>query len=144
MIWYDALTGGNAYSDTDVLVDGTIYYGASVAVSGCESSRLQVTVTICTDVVIPDGFSPNNDGINDTFEIPNLAILFPNFKLEIYNRYGSLVYTGTRNTQNWEGTTTQKGLNLGDKLLPTGVYFYILDFKDGTRKAIQGRVYLNR
>ena len=104
---------------------------------------MTVDLSVC-DVVIPDGFSPNNDGINDTFEIPNLAILYPNFKLEIYNRYGSLVYTGTINKANWEGTTTEKGLNLGDKLLPTGVYFYILDFKDGTRKAIQGRVYLNR
>ena len=145
VIWYNAPTGGTAYNNTDVLVDGTIYYGVSVGISGCESAvRLVVKITICTDVVIPDGFSPNNDGINDTFEIPNLAILFPNFKLEIYNRYGSLVYTGNINKANWGGTTTESGLNLGDKLLPTGVYFYILDFKDGTKKAIQGRVYLNR
>jgi gliding motility-associated-like protein len=145
VIWYDAPTGGTAYSDTDVLVDGTIYYATLVAASGCEGAvRLEVTVTICTDVIIPDGFSPNNDGINDTFEIPNLAILYPNFKLEVYNRYGSLIYTGNRNKENWGGTTTESGLNLGDKLLPTGVYFYILNFNDGTRKAIQGRVYLNR
>ena len=145
VIWYNAPTGGTAYNNTDVLVDGTIYYGASVAISGCESAvRLVVKVTICTDVVIPDGFSPNNDGINDTFEIPNLAILFPNFKLEIYNRYGSLVYTGDKNKANWEGTTTENGLKLDNNLLPTGVYFYILNFNDGIKKAIQGRVYLNR
>ena len=78
------------------------------------------------------------------FEIPKLAILFPNFKLEIYNRYGSLIYTGNRNKENWGGTTTEGSLNLGDKLLPTGVYFYILNFNDGTKKPIQGRVYLNR
>ncbi|QBZ97734.1 gliding motility-associated C-terminal domain-containing protein [Flavobacterium sangjuense] len=145
MIWYDALTGGTAYSPSDLLINGTTYYGAVVSATGCESVRLPVTVdlTIC-DVIIPDGFSPNNDGINDTFEIPNLAILYPNFKLEVYNRYGSLIYTGNRNKENWGGTTTESGLNLGDKLLPTGVYFYILNFNDGTRKAIQGRVYLNR
>jgi gliding motility-associated-like protein len=145
VIWYDALTGGTAYSPSDLLINGTTYFAAVVSVNGCESLRLQVTVdlTVC-DVIIPDGFSPNNDGINDTFEIPNLAILYPNFKLEIYNRYGSLIYTGNRNKENWDGTTTESGLNLGDKLLPTGVYFYILDFKDGTRKAIQGRLYLNR
>ena len=145
MIWYSALTGGTAYNATDLLVDATTYYGAVVSVNGCESSRLQVTVdlTFC-DVIIPDGFSPNNDGINDNFEIPNLSIQYPNFKLEIYNRYGSLVYKGDRNKENWDGTTTENGLKLGDKLLPTGVYFYILNFNDGTRKAIQGRVYLNR
>ena len=144
IIWYNASTGGIAYSSTDVLVDGTTYYGAIVSASGCESSRLPVKITICTDVIIPDGFSPNNDGINDTFEIPNLAILFPNFKLEIYNRYGSLVYTGDKNKANWEGTTTENGLKVDNNLLPTGVYFYILNFNDGIKKAIQGRVYLNR
>ena len=145
VIWYDSPTSGIAYNDTDVLVDGTTYYATLVAASGCESTvRLEVTVTICSDIIIPDGYSPNNDGINDTFEIPNLATLYPNFKLEIYNRYGNLIYTGNKNKPNWSGTTTESGLNLGDSLLPTGVYFYILDFKDGTRKAIQGRVYLNR
>jgi gliding motility-associated-like protein len=145
VIWYDALTGGTAYSPTEVLINGTTYFAALVSVNGCESLRLPVTVdlTVC-DVIIPDGFSPNNDGINDTFEIPNLAVIYPNYKLEIYNRYGSLIYTGNRNKENWDGTTSEKGLNLGDKLLTTGVYFYILNFNDGTRKAIQGRLYLNR
>ena len=145
VIWYDALTGGTAYSPTEVLINGTTYFAAIVSVNGCESLRLPVTVdlTFC-DVIIPDGFSPNNDGINDTFEIPNLADIYPNYKLEIYNRYGSLIYTGNRNKENWDGTTTEGGLNLGDKLLTTGVYFYILNFNDGTRKAIQGRLYLNR
>jgi gliding motility-associated-like protein len=145
VIWYDALTGGTAYSPSDLLVNGTTYYGAVASDNGCESQRLPVTVdlTVC-DIIIPDGFSPNNDGINDTFEIPNLAIQYPNFKLEIYNRYGNLIYKGNRNVPNWDGTTSVGGLNLGDKLLPTGVYFYILDFSDGIKKAIQGRVYLNR
>jgi gliding motility-associated-like protein len=146
VIWYDANTGGTAYSNSDLLIDGTTYYGAIVSSNGCESgTRLPVTVdlSVC-DLIIPDGFSPNNDGINDTFEIPNLAIQYPNFKMEIYNRYGNLVYKGNINVPNWDGTTTVGGLNLGDKLLPTGVYFYILDFSDGIKKAIQGRVYLNR
>ncbi|UPT69663.1 MAG: gliding motility-associated C-terminal domain-containing protein [Flavobacterium sp. JAD_PAG50586_2] len=145
MIWYDAITGGTAYNNTDLLVDGATYYGAEVSQSGCESSRLavQVDLTFC-DIKIPDGFSPNNDGINDTFEIPNLAILYPNFKMEIYNRYGNLVYKGNINVPNWDGTTKEGGVKLGDNLLPTGVYFYILDFSDGIKKAIQGRLYLNR
>ncbi|NNT72514.1 T9SS type B sorting domain-containing protein [Flavobacterium sp. IMCC34852] len=147
VIWYNAPTGGTAYSTTDLLVHGTTYYAALTAASGCEGSvRLEVIVdlTVCDDILIPDGYSPNNDGINDTFEIENLATLYPNFKLEIYNRYGNLIYTGNRNVPNWDGTTSVGGLNLGDNLLPTGVYFYILNFNDGVRKAVQGRVYLNR
>jgi mucin-2 len=145
MIWYSSLTGGTAYSSSDLLVNGTTYYGAVVSDSGCESSHLPVTVdlTFC-NIIIPDGFSPNNDGINDTFEIPNLAIHYPNFTLEIYNRYGNIIYKGNRNVPNWDGTTTVGGMNLGDKLLPTGVYFYILDYRDGIKKAEQGSLYLNR
>ena len=146
VLWYNAPIGGTAYSDSDLLVNGTTYYATLVSANGCESgTRLEVTVdlTVC-EIEIPDGFSPNNDNINDTFEIPNLAILYPNFKLEIYNRYGNIVYKGNKNVPNWDGTTTVGGLNLGDKLLPAGVYFYILDFNDGIKKAIQGSVYLNR
>jgi len=147
VVWYDSATGGNAYNETDALVNGTTYYASFAAQSGCESSiRLEVTVdlTICDDIVIPDGFSPNGDGINDTFEIVNLPIIYPNFKLEIYNRYGNLLYVGNKNTPNWDGTTTEKSLRMGGNLLPTGVYFYILYFNDGIRKDIQGRVYLSR
>jgi gliding motility-associated-like protein len=147
VLWYNAPTGGTAYSTTDLLVDGTTYYATLVTVSGCESAvRLAVTVDLagCNTLVFPDGFSPNGDGINDEFVITNLATMYPNFKLEIYNRYGNLVYRGDINTPNWGGTTTEAGLNLGNNLLPTGVYFYIVYFNDGTRSPKQDRVYLSR
>ena len=40
-------------------------------------------------VEIPTLFTPDGDGINDVFEIPGLANLFPNFGLKIYNRWGN-------------------------------------------------------
>jgi mucin-2 len=147
VIWYDAASGGTAYNDTDVLINGTTYYAVLVSQSGCESAtRLNVTVdtTVCADLIIPDGFSPNGDGINDDFHIVNLEVLYPNFKLEVYNRYGNLIYTGNKNTPRWNGTTTEKSLRLGSNLLPSGVYFFIIYFNDGTRKPLQDRVYLNR
>jgi len=118
-----------------------------VSQSGCEgATRLAVTVdtTICEELIIPDGFSPNNDGINDDFHIVNLEVLYPNFKLEVYNRYGNLIYIGNKNTPRWNGTTTEKSLRLGSNVLPSGVYFFIIYFNDGTRDPYQGSVYLNR
>jgi|GEM_PF-800194 len=147
VVWYNANTGGTAYSPADLLVNGTTYYASYVAGSGCESpTRLQVTVdlTVCNDLVIPDGFSPNGDGINDEFVIPNLPILYPYFRLQIFNRYGSIVYVGRIDSQNWNGTSTEGNLNLGNGVLPTGVYFYVLEFNDGNREPVQGRLYLNR
>ncbi|MBM6498282.1 gliding motility-associated C-terminal domain-containing protein, partial [Flavobacterium macrobrachii] len=147
VVWYNSETGGTAYAETDLLAHNTTYYAALVSQSGCEGPiRLEVTVdlTICDDIVIPDGFSPNNDTINDTFEIVNLPIIYPNYKLEIYNRYGNILYTGNKNTPFWDGTTTEKGMNVGGNIVPTGVYFYILYFNDGVKKPVQGRLYLSR
>jgi gliding motility-associated-like protein len=147
IVWFNAAVNGSSYATTDLLQDGATYYASFVTASGCESpTRLEVTVdlTVCDNILIPDGFSPNGDGINDEFVIENLPIVYPNFGLEIYNRYGNLLYKGNNNNQNWNGTTSENGFNLGSNLLPTGVYFYILNFNDGVRKPVQGRVYLSR
>jgi gliding motility-associated-like protein len=146
VVWYTALTGGTAYSATDLLVPGTTYYAAYVGTGGCESATrmpFEYVLTGC-EVVIPDGFSPNDDGVNDTFEIANIGLIYPNFKIEIYNRYGNMVYRGDINTPNWAGVTTESGLKLGDNLVPTGVYFYIVYFNDGIKKPVQGSIYLSR
>ena len=145
--WYDVPTGGQALNDADLLEDGNTYYGAVRSTSGCESIiRLEVTVDLnkCDDILIPDGFSPNGDKINDEFVIKNIENKYPNYKLEIYNRYGNILYKGNRNTPNWDGTTTQGGIKFGDSKVPVGVYFYILEFNDGTTKPKQGRLYLSR
>jgi gliding motility-associated-like protein len=144
IIWYRLPEGGIPYSESDPVEDGVTYYGAIQGANGCESTvRLQITasVTECPfELIIPDGFSPNNgDAINDEFHIVNLDILYPNFKLSVYNRYGNILYEGNINSQRWDGTSKNS-----DKVLPVGVYFYILEFNDGERNPIQGRVYLGR
>lgn len=148
VVWYDAPTGGTAYADTTPLVNGTTYYAAYVLTGGCESVvRLEVTVdtTVCElDILIPDGFSPNGDNINDAFVIVNIREVYPKFRLEIYNRYGNILYKGNAATPDWDGTASQGGVKLGDGEVPVGVYFYILEFNDGTRKPQQGRLYLSR
>ncbi|TXD82804.1 gliding motility-associated C-terminal domain-containing protein [Subsaximicrobium wynnwilliamsii] len=143
ILWYDLPENGTAYTMTDALVDGQTYYATLVTANGCESSvRLEVTVSSSTcikELTIPDGFSPNGDGINDDFHIVNLETLFPNFKLSVFNRYGNILYEGNSSSQRWDGTSRK-----GDSILPVGVYFYILEFNDGERSPQQGRVYLSR
>jgi gliding motility-associated-like protein len=146
IIWYDAPSNGNVYTDSTVLIDGQIYYAAIQSSTGCESTiRLEVTVSIndCTEIVIPDGFSPNDDGINDFFVIKNIRTLYPNFDLEIFNRYGNVLYKGNAASQDWDGTS-DKGIQIGGNKLPAGVYFFIINFNDGVREPLQGRVYLSR
>jgi gliding motility-associated-like protein len=143
IIWYNQPEDGETYDGSELLEDGQTYYASSQTEEGCESQiRLEVTVSIIScvgDLLIPDGFSPNDDGINDVFDILFLNDLYPNFKLNIFNRYGDIIYEGDINSPKWDGTW--KGNNT---VLPVGVYFYILEFNDGERDPEQGRVYLSR
>lgn len=90
---------------------------------------------------IPEGFSPNNDGINDTFVIECIE-LYPDSKLKIFNRYGSIVHEVTGYLNDWDGKPTHGVLHDSGQLLPTGTYFWQLDLKDGTQARV-GWVYIN-
>ncbi|WP_340077918.1 gliding motility-associated C-terminal domain-containing protein [Leptobacterium sp. I13] len=97
--------------------------------------------------VFPNAFSPNGDGFNDTFEIPILAS-FPNFRMQIFNQYGSKVYDyrhdGSSTPQWWDGTSNNGLTVSSNEGVPVGTYFYIIEFNDGEREPIDGWVYLNR
>ncbi|WP_304156935.1 gliding motility-associated C-terminal domain-containing protein, partial [Mesonia mobilis] len=101
-----------------------------------------ITVENCPPF-IPEGFSPNNDGINDTFEISGLYNIFENFELKIFNRYGTLIYQGNNDIPEWDGTSNE-GLTNQGKELPTGTYYYILNLNDPNYDIYRGWVYLNR
>jgi len=86
-------------------------------------------------------FSPNNDGINDTFEIECIQ-LYPDNELKIFNRYGSIVYKTTGYLNDWNGMPTNGILHDSGQLLPVGTYFWQLNLKDGSKPRV-GWVYIN-
>ena len=141
---YTAVTGGTSLATTTALEDGVTYFASGTDTEGgCESSErlaVQVEVDFCG---IPEGFSPNGDDINDFFVIPDIATDYPNYELEVYNRWGSLVFEGNTGTGDWDGTSNQSA-TLGDGVLPSGYYFYILNYNDGQTEPVQGKVYLSR
>lgn len=146
--WYDTVTSTVALAGDLLLVNGEDYYATAVDSSGCESERIQIIVTLlplsnpnCDDGVA-DGVSDNNDGENDTLDIGGLPLAYPNFEIEIFNRYGTIVYKGNINTNPFDGSGNVS-LTLGKKL-PTGVYFYVFNPKDGVTEPFQGDFYLSR
>ncbi|WP_276381305.1 gliding motility-associated C-terminal domain-containing protein [Flavobacterium sp. H4147] len=99
-----------------------------------------------TDVVIYNAISPNDDGKNDSFLIENIS-KFPDNEVEIYNRWGVKVF-GTKSYN--ESDNMFRGysdgrvtVNRGEKL-PTGTYFYILKYNNGTKTVEKsGYLYIN-
>ncbi|PIF33497.1 gliding motility-associated-like protein [Flavobacterium sp. 9] len=151
VVWYDASINGNLLPPSTPLVDKRIYYGFELT-SGAkclseESIPVTVSLIDCDSpqypFFVPDGFSPNGDGVNDTFTIPDIDFLYPEYKLEIFNRYGNGMYKGFKNKPAWDGINYEQS-GIGGGIAPNGVYFYILYFNKDNKPPQQGRLYLNR
>jgi len=72
------------------------------------------------DIEVPNVFTPNGDNTNDLLVFGNLEY-FPNTRLEVYDRWGVLVYENSSYLNDWNGK--RKG-NAGD--CTDGTYYYIL------------------
>jgi gliding motility-associated-like protein len=76
-------------------------------------------------LIFPNAFSPNGDGVNDLFEISAQSIYEQtgnkslDFKIQIYDRYGMLLFESTNFDESWDGT-------YNGQLMPEGVYFYYI------------------
>jgi len=101
--------------------------------NGCDTALVTVYV-LCDELRIYTGFSPNFDGVNDTFVIEG-ASLFPDNELSIFNRWGNRVYNTTNYANDWGGTWNGNDL-------PDGTYFYV--FEDGNGNVYSGYVQIHR
>lgn len=88
-----------------------------VSNAGCNISTDEVVVTVFPKIEFPNTFSPNGDGVNDTWKIPFISI-FPTAKLRVVNRNGNLVFESNNGTA-WDGK-----FNGRDQ--PIGTYYYTL------------------
>ena len=129
-----------------------------VPVGNCFKT-VEITINVDNDCVVEaacnffihNAFSPNNDGLNEFFEIENInrTDCFPTNNVEIYNRWGVLVFEVDQydnNTRVFKGNS--EGRSTVDKSveLPSGTYFYIIQYtsSDGILNKKDGYLYLTR
>lgn len=105
--------------------DQTFTLTATDGASNCTASDT-LSVKILRPVRVPNAFSPNGDGINDTWVITNLTDYQGNV-VEVFNRYGQKVFYSNGYATSWDGRTHGNPL-------PVGVYYYIIDLKNGFGK----------
>ena len=92
----------------------------TTSVNGCVVKG-STTIQVIDHVNVPNTFTPNNDGINDKWEILGLST-YNNCKIQVFDRYGQLVFSETGYSVPWDGTRHGKPV-------PPGTYYYIIETK---------------
>jgi gliding motility-associated-like protein len=100
---------------------------------GCGTATDSVLVKVYQQLYIPNAFTPNGDGINDTWFIETLQA-YPGAEIKVYNRYGQIVFDNHEKNIWWDGKF--KGMQL-----TSGAYVYLIDLKNNT-PVIKGVVYI--
>jgi gliding motility-associated-like protein len=103
--------------------DNTTYTLKVTSGVGCGIAEDEVFVRVFKSVSIPNAFSPNGDGVNDTWEIAHLSN-YPDAKLQVFNRYGKELFRSSGYPRPWNGT-------IDGRPLATGTYYYVLNLKNG-------------
>ncbi|MBW8049851.1 MAG: T9SS type B sorting domain-containing protein [Cytophagales bacterium] len=104
--------------------------------NGCTASdTTEIIVTEGKKIYIPNAFTPNGDGLNDVFLVRTLRV--KDFKLQIYNRWGGLVFKSNNLTKGWNGKTGNKEK---EAEIETYIYSVWIEFYDGIKKSEAGTV----
>lgn len=135
--------------------DNLITYTPTGGYEGLDSLQYTICDSFCDDFCdtawlyidvlsffIPSGISPNDDGVNDNFEIVGL-FKFPAHQLQIFNRWGDLIYDAQPYNNDWHGQTN-KGMVLGGDAVVEGTYFYIFYPNAPEYKTRKGTIELRK
>ena len=114
----------------------TTYVLTVTSTDGCGTATDIVKVMVYKDIFVPTAFSPNNDGVNDTWSIPALAA-YPAYNVSVFDRHGQLVFFLRNSLKPWNGK--YKGVDL-----PVGTYVYMIDVKMKGQKLLKGTLTLFR
>ncbi|MCX6184022.1 MAG: gliding motility-associated C-terminal domain-containing protein [Flavobacterium sp.] len=118
----------------------TLY--AEVSNGRCyQTAPIEIIIKNCPPRVY-NYVSANNDTYNDSFSVDYLRNIFLQYTIDIYNRWGTKVWTGSANTADWDGTSNTN-IVIGSTNLPDGTYFYVIDLNDSDNpQPLTGFVYL--
>jgi gliding motility-associated-like protein len=124
------LDNKNVLNPVSSAIENITYKITVTTDAGCIATD-EIVVTVLKKPLVVNAFTPNGDGVNDTWNIKYLET-YPGNTVDIYNRQGEKVYSSIGYAIPWDGR--YKGA-----ILPTGTYYYIINPKNG-RKLISGNV----
>jgi len=126
-------------SDVSGLTIGANEYMWTISNGACASSSANVIITMeeclstpLVELIIPSGFTPDGDQVNDTWELVGID-QYPDCEVEIFNKWGSSIFTSTGYPTAWDGT-------YNGKALPVGTFYYVLILHDGITDPLKGTI----
>ena len=141
--WYSDASATNLIGTGDSIMPfasaGTLDYYVQQSINNCPGPLAVVTIAIepC-DLVIPTAFTPDDDQVNDNWEILNLDEIYPDNVVTIYNRWGSKLYQsekGSYSMNPWDGKYEDEGM-------PVGSYYFLIEPNKEGKEIITGIVSL--
>jgi len=141
----DAIANTNPIEDPEQFVNSSDPQQVFVRLENdiCFTTASFTVRTINCEPEIPQGISPNGDGLNDVFKIEKIINVFVDFNLKIYSREGNLIYEGGNEEGLWDAIPNT-GLLQQNKIVPVGTYYYVLQLNDPDYPdAYLGYVYVN-
>jgi gliding motility-associated-like protein len=145
---YTTIIGNNDLSFANLQNTDAGIYTVEVTNSGAPELTLishEIEIIVeereLPDNFVPEGFTPNGDGVNDQFIIPELEdpTAFPNNKIIIFNRWGDIVFEQKNYRNTWGGEYQNTG-----QLLPAGTYYYMIWLDVGEGEIREGSVVIIR
>ncbi|MBI1836876.1 MAG: gliding motility-associated C-terminal domain-containing protein [Flavobacteriia bacterium] len=136
--WYESNNLNTIFASGNILtpVATTMTYNVNeISSNSCVSDYSLITITIehC-DVVIPTAFTPDDDKINDTWELKYLDVNFPKNSVKIYNRWGNIVFEskeGQYELAPWDG-------KVNGEILPVASYYYSIEYNQDGKESARG------
>ncbi len=119
-------------SDTKESITYTLTVTDTNGCSGTDTMR----VLYEEPITFPTGFSPNGDAKNDIWNL-DFIDAFPNTTVQVFNRWGQMVFESVGYTKPWDGRTNGKDI-------PSGTYYYIIDLKDDKFEPFTGPITIMR
>ncbi len=94
-----------------------------VANNGCPEASDEVFIRVLNKIAVPNAFSPNGDGINDSWNI-SMLYTYPESETNVFNRYGQVVFHTQGYNKPWDG-------RYNGNPVPVGTYYYTINRKNG-------------
>ncbi|TLG99008.1 T9SS C-terminal target domain-containing protein, partial [Bizionia argentinensis JUB59] len=142
----------NYFDPTNVEL-GDYIFSYTVMENGCSNTfRLNLNINDDCVVLAPDpcdrdsiiistAITPNGDQYNEFFEILGSANCGYSYDVQVFNRWGAIIYKQTNYQNNWNGTAHKSSIG-GANSIPNGTYYYIINIKNSGFKPITGYFYV--